>query len=50
MTATKEANRKIISEALLDDLSGRSKTGMRPFTKEDKIRFLQTWGLIIVKR
>ena len=47
MTETSPDAVEIIKEELLKDVSGGSKTGMRPFMKNGELKFLQVWSVVI---
>jgi ubiquinone/menaquinone biosynthesis C-methylase UbiE len=51
MTETKPKTIETIREELVKDISLGTKTGMRPFMKNDSLKFLQVWaGFIGMKR
>lgn len=50
MTKTSSENRKEIESAVKDEISRGKKTGMRPFIKDNAIKFLQTWSIFIGKK
>ena len=47
MTGTKPETVGILKEALSKEVSGGSKTGMRPFMKNGDLKFLQTWSVFV---
>ena len=47
MTETKPETVEILKAELMKDISGGSKTGMRPFKKNDDLKFLQVWAVIV---
>jgi len=47
MTGTKPETVEILKEGLMKDISGGSKTGMRPFQKSGDLKFLQVWAVVV---
>ena len=47
MTGTKPETVDILKGELLKEISGGSKTGMRPFVKNGGLKFLQVWAVVI---
>ncbi len=43
---TQPAARRQILDAIDRELRGGDKTGMRPFTRENKLMFMHTWGVV----
>jgi SAM-dependent methyltransferase len=46
MTVTEPATVETIRKALLDDIDEGSQTGMRPFLKNEQLKFLQVWTVM----
>ena len=44
---TQAAARRRILDAIDRELQGGDKTGMRPSTKENKLMFMHTWGVVV---
>ena len=47
MTGTDRGTREAIERELLQEVEGGSKTGMRPYVEGGKLKFLQTWAIVI---
>ena len=47
LTATEAEARQKIVKLLTAELEGKCVTGMRPFIKDQKLRFTQTWAIIL---
>ena len=47
MTGTKPETIETLKAELLKDISGDTKTGMRPFMKNGDLKFLQVWAVIV---
>jgi ubiquinone/menaquinone biosynthesis C-methylase UbiE len=47
MTGTKPETAGLVQNELMKDIGNDSKTGMRPFMKNDTLKFLQVWSVII---
>lgn len=43
MTGTGPGQRRIIQDELTQELQGQGTTGMRPFLRDDRLMFIQTW-------
>jgi ubiquinone/menaquinone biosynthesis C-methylase UbiE len=47
MTGTKSETVELLREELMKDISGGSKTVMRPFLESGSLKFLQVWSIIL---
>jgi hypothetical protein len=47
VTGTKADKMAILKEKLMKDINEGAETGMRPFMKNDSLKFLQVWSIMI---
>lgn len=50
MTKTPTETAKRIQEALLEDVGDGTKTGMRPFTENNELKFWQVWSIFLGRK
>jgi hypothetical protein len=46
LTGTKGETVETLKEVLMKDIDNGSKTGMRPFIRNDQLKFLQVWAVV----